>query len=213
MTFIHREGAVTTAAVDRVQRAEQQRAARREAILQAARTVFARKGFHGTTIADIAEQAGIALGTFYLYFPSKNAVFAALHDRLFDLIGRAAARGAPAGAGLREDVRARISAVFETCGSNRELLRLVVLNADPTSPEARDMARASRERERLQAEFYRRAMDAGAIRRTDPGVLAKLINGLVSFAVYQCFVLDDGAEAPRLQDGVVDLITAALTPR
>jgi AcrR family transcriptional regulator len=205
-------GATTTPA-NRAQRAELQKAARREAILQAARAVFARKGFHGTTIADIAEEAGIALGTFYLYFPSKNAIFAALHERLFELIARAAARGATAGASLREDVDARVSAVFETCRENRELLRLVVLNTDPTSPEAREMARAAHERERPLADLYRRAMAAGVVRKTDPEALAKLVTGLVSIAVYQCFVLDDGAEADRLKAGVVDFITAALEPR
>lgn len=203
----------TTTGMDRAQRAEQQKAARREAILRAARAVFARKGFHGTTIADIAEEAGIALGTVYLYFPSKNAIFAALHERLFELIGRAAARGAPPGGSLRDDVDARVSAVFETCRENRELLRLVVLNTDPTSPEAREMARAAHERERPLADLYRRAMDAGVVRRADPETLAKLVTGLVSIAVYQCFVLDDGAEAERLKDGVVDFITAALAPR
>lgn len=203
----------TTSPALRAQRAELQKAARREAILRAARTVFARNGFHGTTIADIADEAGIALGTVYLYFPSKNAIFAALHERLFELIGRAAARGAPPGASLRDDIDARVSAVFATCGENRDLLRLVVLNTDPTSPEAREMARAAHERERPLADLYRRAMDAGIVRKTDPEALAKLVTGLVSIAVYQCFVLDDGAGADRLKDAVVDFITAALTPR
>lgn len=203
----------TTSPAGRAQRAELQKAARREAILRAARTVFARNGFHGTTIADIADEAGIALGTVYLYFPSKNAIFAALHERLFELIGRAAARGAPPGASLRDDIDARVSAVFATCGENRDLLRLVVLNTDPTSPEAREMARAAHERERPLADLYRRAMDAGIVRKTDPEALAKLVTGLVSIAVYQCFVLDDGAGADRLKDAVVDFITAALTPR
>ncbi len=204
---------VTTTPTDRAQRAERQKAARREAILGAARTVFARKGFHGTTIADIADEAGIALGTVYLYFPSKNAIFAALHERLFALIARAAAQGAPPGATLRDDIDARVSAVFDTCRDNQDLLRLVVLNTDPTSPEAREMARAAHERERPLADLYRRAMEAGLVRKSDPEVLAKLVTGLVSIAVYQCFVLDDGAEANRLKDGVVDFLTAALEPR
>ena len=73
---------------ERAQRAEQAKAARREEILDAARRVFAERGFRGTTIADIAEAAKIALGTIYLYFSSKEDVFAALHQRFNEVIMR-----------------------------------------------------------------------------------------------------------------------------
>jgi len=45
-------------------------AARRNQILEAAASVFAAKGFHPTTIKDIAKEAGIADGTIYNYFES-----------------------------------------------------------------------------------------------------------------------------------------------
>ncbi len=37
--------------------------------------MFAAKGYHGTRISDIIDAAGIARGTFYLYFESKSAIF------------------------------------------------------------------------------------------------------------------------------------------
>ncbi len=46
----------------------------REALLDAARHVFGAKGYANTTIADITSQADKALGTFYTYFPNKEAV-------------------------------------------------------------------------------------------------------------------------------------------
>lgn len=50
-------------------------------ILDAARKVFARKGFAETTVDQIAEEAGVAKGTVYLYFPSKRDIyFAALRE-------------------------------------------------------------------------------------------------------------------------------------
>src|SRR5579862_4698706 len=45
-------------------------------ILRAARGLFAHRGYAATNIEEIAEAAGIAKGTVYLYFPSKEAVFA-----------------------------------------------------------------------------------------------------------------------------------------
>src|SRR4051812_36620120 len=50
---------------------------RRDAILQAARAVFARQGYAETVVDDIATQAGIAKGTLYLYFPSKEQIYMA----------------------------------------------------------------------------------------------------------------------------------------
>ncbi|MGE5289209.1 MAG: TetR/AcrR family transcriptional regulator [Micromonosporaceae bacterium] len=60
--------------------AEQARAARRNQIIAAALACFARAGYHATTMADVAAQAGVSKGTPYLYFESKEALFIALHD-------------------------------------------------------------------------------------------------------------------------------------
>ena len=65
-------------------RASKKRESRRKAILQAARRAFAEKGYHHTHVADIIAGAGIARGTFYLYFESKNAIFLELLDQLLD---------------------------------------------------------------------------------------------------------------------------------
>ena len=56
-------------------------ALKRESILDAARGVFASRGYHRTTIKDIAAQAGVADGTVYNYFDNKDALLSALFDR------------------------------------------------------------------------------------------------------------------------------------
>jgi AcrR family transcriptional regulator len=52
---------------------------RRESILDAALQCFVDRGFHGTAIPQIAKQAGIAAGTIYHYFDSKEALVNALY--------------------------------------------------------------------------------------------------------------------------------------
>ncbi len=54
---------------------------KREAILRAAIKVFARKGFFNSKVADIAAKAGIADGTVYLYFKSKDEILHSIFDR------------------------------------------------------------------------------------------------------------------------------------
>lgn len=54
---------------------------KREAILRAATKVFAGKGYFNSKVADIAKEAGIADGTVYLYFKSKDEILHSIFDR------------------------------------------------------------------------------------------------------------------------------------
>ena len=198
--------------LDRNQRAELAKAARREEILTAARRVFAERGFRGTTIADIAEAANIALGTIYLYFPSKEAVFAALNQQLAELI-TAAVTDVPEPVSLEETVRRRVGQVFDVCARNRELVRLVVINSDPETEVTRRMRAADEDRNRPLTKALARAMGAGAIRQGDASIVAKLVQGLVTIAVYQAFVVAGGEDAETYRDYCADMIIAYLTPQ
>src|ERR687889_1089973 len=57
---------------------------KREAILRAATTVFARNGYFNSKVADIAREAGIADGTVYLYFKSKEEILHSVFDRAME---------------------------------------------------------------------------------------------------------------------------------
>ncbi len=48
---------------------------RKEELLQRARELFSRKGFHSLTVSDITSSLGIARGTFYLYFENKENIY------------------------------------------------------------------------------------------------------------------------------------------
>ncbi len=57
---------------------------KREAILRAAIKIFARKGYFNSKVADIASEAGIADGTVYLYFKSKDEILHSVFDRAME---------------------------------------------------------------------------------------------------------------------------------
>src|SRR3954468_13980654 len=67
--------------------------ARRRQLLSAATTVFARRGYRAASISDIVATAGVARGTFYLYFESKAQVFLAIADDFYDRLELAIAQG------------------------------------------------------------------------------------------------------------------------
>jgi AcrR family transcriptional regulator len=75
-SFIFRKG--EPAMADRETRKKRITLERRTQILKAAMDVFTRKGFASATMPEIAREAGIAVGTIYLYYPSKHDLFIAM---------------------------------------------------------------------------------------------------------------------------------------
>jgi AcrR family transcriptional regulator len=63
------------------------KAERRQQILNHARDVFAKRGYHAAKIDDIVAAAGVARGTFYLYFEDKRGIFEEIVDRVLARIG------------------------------------------------------------------------------------------------------------------------------
>jgi AcrR family transcriptional regulator len=83
---------------------------RRRMILDAARTVFARHGFAGTSVELIADEADVAKGTLYLYFGSKSDIYSAAVTSGLDELTRETTAVLSSGAHLRAVLRA----FFET---------------------------------------------------------------------------------------------------
>ncbi len=63
---------------NRITHKEAERGARREALMNSAGSLFAETGYDGATIETIAQKAGMAKGSFYLHFESKEEIFRAL---------------------------------------------------------------------------------------------------------------------------------------
>jgi AcrR family transcriptional regulator len=84
----------------------------REQIVEAAMHLFAERGYHATTIADIATTADVAPRTFFAYFPSKEAVVFHNVDRDLDTLA-SALRDRPAGETAFDALRRWIDAMFD----------------------------------------------------------------------------------------------------
>ena len=100
---------------------------KRELILDAALSVFSRKGVFGSRIADIADEAGVAYGLVYHYFKNKeeilNTIFEDRWARITERLEQAARDGADARARLRE-----IAGVFLSSYRSRpQLVELLLL--------------------------------------------------------------------------------------
>jgi AcrR family transcriptional regulator len=98
---------------------------RRGEILEAARRVFARKGFERGIMDEIAREAAIAKGTVYLYFRSKTAIFKAVLDHEMKLQNQRTMERMETADTLREKMRAFSLARIESAETNRALFRVM----------------------------------------------------------------------------------------
>lgn len=97
----------------------------RRKLLDAAAAEFAENGFHAGSISAITRRAGAALGSFYTYFESKDAVFRALVSDMSEAV-RVAAREAiePAMAPLEVE-RAALAAFLDFAADHKEIYRII----------------------------------------------------------------------------------------
>ena len=81
---------------------EQKREDRREALKAAAAEVFAADGYHAAKVSQIVERVGVAQGTFYLYYESKQQIFGELLSDFLTLVVETCAAWEPASLDSRE---------------------------------------------------------------------------------------------------------------
>lgn len=179
-----------------IDRREQERARRRQAILAAARVVFAQDGFHRATVEAIARQAEVGKGTVYLYFESKEAILAELVlQALAELVTRlqAASDGYSV---LHPDqkLRAMADAYLSFAQNAPDYFRLLTAFdrgafQEGISAECRAQILAASERALgLVAQALSDGMALGIFAATDPrqaaGVLWATLNGALTLTAH-----------------------------
>src|SRR5260370_5403284 len=97
---------------------------RREAILSAARKLFARKGFDGTTMDDGAESSSIAKGTLYLYFRSKRQIYLGVLKQDGLAVRDETQRAIDAAPGAAAKISAFITSRIEYCERHRDFFKI-----------------------------------------------------------------------------------------
>jgi AcrR family transcriptional regulator len=98
---------------------------RRTAIIDAARSIFARKGFARGIIDEIANEAGIAKGTVYLYFRSKKQIYKAVLDEDMEFLNRSTLERMDAAKDLKDKIRAFTLARIENAETRKEFFRIM----------------------------------------------------------------------------------------
>jgi len=183
---------------------------RRAALLDAARQTFAAKGVEAARVSEIVARAGVAQGTFYLYFTSKASLVLALTDEVYAEIRAEVARALAAERHVARQVSAGVTAAFRAIERNRDIFAIV-------HPRAGG-AEIRQESERLFAPYYALVADAihagqerGEIpSNLTPDLVARLVVDVIDSAAYACYVLGDTSSVEAYQTEVMRFIQRGL---
>lgn len=192
--------------------------ATRRRILEAAEAVFAELGYHEASIVKLTERAGVALGTFYLYFDSKQTVFEAL---VLDLNSRVRHSMTEAMQGAKDRIEAErrgFEGFFRFTAEHPALYR-VVREAELVSPRMMHL-----HYERIVEGYItglRAAQSSGDVDDAlDPEVTAWALMGMGELIGMRYLLWErdaTGTPPTEIDPGVIDalmgLIRKALEPR
>lgn len=191
---------------------------KRRSILDAAIRVFARSGYHGTRVSDIADEAGVAYGLVYHYFDSKDDVLNELFTERWSLLLKATEEADKADATPREKLGAVAGFIIDSYRYDPELMKVIVVEVTRAAnsfgrthlPEIR---RAYEGIARIVAE----AQEEGSFRSdVDPEYAAMWFYGaieqLLSGWVFEIIPTSD-EQFERAKEMVVETICGGLEPR
>jgi AcrR family transcriptional regulator len=159
--------------------------ATRRKILDAAEEVFGEMGYYEASISEITRRAGVAQGTYYIYFHSKREIFAELVEDIGKRL-RADMRAATIGASSRLEIERRgFEAFFHFVASHRRIYS-IVQEAERVAPEA--FYAYYRGISQGYIRGLREAMDDGSVRQLDPEAIAYTLMGIGHFVALRWLI-------------------------
>jgi len=181
--------------------------ATRQRLMDAAEEIFGTKGFYHTSVSDITQKAGVAQGTFYLYFPTKNDIFRALLENLSHAVRETTEMAAHGAQDRIEAERLGFEAFYKFVDKHRNLYRIV------RQAEFVDENLYRWYYTRMAAGYARKltqAMERGEVRRMDPEVLAWSLMGIADYTGMRYILWEEQNHAEV--DPVMEIVSQGMSP-
>ncbi|MBI3247830.1 MAG: TetR/AcrR family transcriptional regulator [Deltaproteobacteria bacterium] len=197
------------AAVVNLTRYQQRKEKTKQDLLAAARKVLAERGYHNAKIMDIAAAADIGVGTFYLYYPTKDALFLEMVEETARLLKERIDQARLTAEGAIEKMRAANLAFFRFAEENRDLLKIIFGHGNAFNELLRTVyamfvedavARVAEGVER--AEF--RVLQSRVIANALVGMFAQVVSWWID---------QEGLSAATMADIMTDFALHGLTPK
>ncbi|MEE1671144.1 TetR/AcrR family transcriptional regulator [Streptomyces sp. NPDC003328] len=166
----------------------------RQRILDAAEAVFVELGYHDASIVKITEAAGVAQGTFYIYFPGKRELFEELVDDLNRRVRQAMTTASESGGSRLAAERAGFAAYFAFVAEHPGLYR-IMRQAEFVAPH-----QLRQHYDRIVSGYTKRlraAMDSGEIPPGEPELMAWALMGLGEMVGMRWVLWHDNEPVPE----------------
>jgi AcrR family transcriptional regulator len=184
---------------------------RRTEIIDAARSIFARRGFALATMDEVAKEAGIAKGTIYLYFRSKTEVYKAVLDHDMSSLKKSSLERIDAAGTLRDKIEAFILARLENAEARKELFLIMDSESDHlalTRSRYRDWLR---EPVRYMAKEIEAASQRGEIRSVPAEKVAWIVADMTRGAIQRRLLNHSDHPVGEDAEFITAFVWAALT--
>ena len=157
----------------------------RQRIVLAARKAFAESGYHGASIDEIVERAGVARATFYLHFKGKRDVFEAALEELVALVYQSLPPIDPTASVTPQALR-NVERVLTALLDDGDLARILLMEGMGPDDDSREKIRRLHERlVRYAEETLALGQRLGMVRGGDVRVMAACLIGAVKEVLYQ----------------------------
>ncbi|MDP6667870.1 MAG: TetR/AcrR family transcriptional regulator [Dehalococcoidia bacterium] len=166
----------------------QSEAQRRQQILAAARLVFDEKGYESATISEIVKKAGVAQGTFYLYFSSKKDIVVDLARKPMADMAVRLQHLLNGEESFAQVLRLFVRTGFEVGYENPDLCRLMHMGSERT--EAHKQLESESEVMRMVIDMFHQAIDAGDMVPVNPEIASGMFHAIIAGALQLTFATD-----------------------
>jgi AcrR family transcriptional regulator len=186
---------------------------RESELLAAATRLFRRRGYHATSMQDLAEALGMNRGSLYHYIASKDDLLWSILDRTFDLLDERVVTLLEASDPPLERLRRAIHAHLRVAADHADELSLIQIELRSLAPERR--ARLIERRDAYEAAWRRTlaaAVDAGAVRPVDVRLAGIGILSVCNWFT-QWYRPDGDLDVDQIADVFAALFLEGLEPR
>ena len=188
------------------------KAERRLQILAVARDVFAKHGYHAAKIEDIVNAAGVARGTFYLYFQDKRTIFEEIVDRTIARLGMAIVRvdvNDPSRS-VADQVKENIRRIVRVLVEDRATTKILLSNAQGVDPAFDQKLLSFYDEMSKQLETSLQDGQAlGIVREGEVHLISWLTMGALKETMFQIVQRGAAYDEDRLVEGVYEFFAGA----
>ena len=178
----------------------------REGILEAAARIFGEKGFHATSMQDIADAVNLQKASIYHHFSSKQEILIDILDYALDLINNRLEAVLSQPLSPDEKLHQAMVSYFQTLAENQNLSLVLLLELRALDPELKARQASRTEKfERLWRDLIIEGKKQGAFNDVDPSLTGKAILGVMNWTV--TWYRSDG---PRSASEIADLFADLL---